>query len=410
MLFSRFEDPETERRYVQQEREARIPASRVLAALGIGTLVTYMGFNPMYFPGEGVLQYNIAAGLFIAMLGALIGTTFTRFYVDLPWIDLLLFAGLTVAMIMLIEALAAQAAITGISRFGMAVINLGILVVFASVGFVATTRLFFLWAIALLVFYLAFLAQADRTLINKVYTFTNFTTFFTFASFVNWDIDRRARKTFAANLALEAEQAKTEQLLFNVLPQDVAARLQDGKAVADSFSDVSVIFADIVGFSSLAKSLSPGMLVKMLNAIFTLADEAADEHGVEKVKTIGDAYLAVSGGNASSSQGAGEAIAFAHELIARIARYAEKTEIDVQVRVGIHTGPVVGGVIGSSRYAYDYWGDTMNIASRIEGVAEPGGIAVSQATFFAARDNVDFSGPELMTLKGAGEVKIYRVV
>ena len=408
-MLGRFEDPNTERAYVEGERLARIPGTRFLAGIGIVTLLSYIGFNPLHFPREGVIAYNLAAGIFIAALVGIIALTFTRFYVERGWVDMLIFTALGVAMIMLIDALGDQAAITGISRFGMAIINLGILMVFASVGFVATTRYYLAWAGIVLVIYLAFLVQADRGIVNKVYTFTNFTTFFTFATFVNWDIDRRARKTFAAGQALELERRKTEELLFNVLPPEVAARLREGQAVADSFSDVSVIFIDIVGFSKLARRLSPGMLVKVLNEVFSIADECADRTGVEKVKTIGDAYLAVSGGQASGDRGAGEAIAFACDIIRSIRGFAQETDLDVQVRVGIHTGPVVGGVVGSRRYAYDYWGDTMNVASRVEGIAEPGGIAVSESTYLSARTAMPFSGAEVHTLKGVGEVKIFRI-
>ena len=105
---------------------------------------------------------------------------------------------------------------------------------------------------------------------------------------------------FAANAALEAERAKTEELLYNVLPQEVAARLRAGEAVADCFSDLTAIFVDLAGFSALAKRLSPGHLVKLLNTFFSAADRCAERHGLEKVKTIGDAYLAVAGGMASA--------------------------------------------------------------------------------------------------------------
>lgn len=409
-LLAKFEDRETERAYVAHERTARIPATRFLTALAIATLLSYIGFNPLHFPPEGVLRYNMAAGLFIALLLGFYGLTYTKAYIEKSWLDLIVFTLMTGVMIFLIEVLAEQAAITGITRFGMAVINLGILVVFASVGFVANTRMFFAWALFLVIAYLAFLLQADRTIVNKVYTFTNFTTFFTFACFVNWDIDRRARRTFAANAELAAEQAKTEQLLYNILPQDVAERLREGKAVADSFADVSVIFVDIVGFSQLAKTLSPGHLVRMLNTVFHFADDCSTRHGVEKVKTIGDAYLAVAGGNSSRECVACDALGFSMELIGKIEEFAQTEGIDVKVRIGIHTGPVVGGVVGSQRMVYDYWGDTMNIASRIEGIADPGGIAVSEATYYGARDKSMFLGPELLTLKGVGEVKVYRVI
>ena len=409
-MLGKFDDPATERAYVTSEREARIPATRFLAGIGIVTLVSYIGFNPLHFPLQGVLEYNLAAVPFILLLAGICAVTFTKFYVEKPWIDAVIFTVMAVIMVMLIEALGRQSDVTDISRLSMAVINLGILLVFASVGFVATTRLFLAWAIVLAVLYVAFLLQADRGIVNKVYSFTNFTTFFTFACFVNWDIDRRARRTFAAKLALEEEQAKTAELLHNVLPEDVAKRLRDGEVIADSFGDVSVVFVDIVGFSKLAKKLSPGHLVKLLNTIFGLADEAAEHHGVEKVKTIGDAYLAVGGGNSSASSGAVEAIAFGRAMIERVAEFSRQSGIDVSIRVGIHTGNVVGGVVGAQRLAYDYWGDTMNIASRIEGVAEVNGIAVSEATYFGSFESVMFSEPEIMPLKGVGEMKIYRVI
>ncbi len=409
-MLGRFEDPKIERDYVESERVARIPATRFLAGIGIVTLISYIGFNPMHFPMEGVLAYNMAAGPFVLLLVALVGLTFTKFYVEQAWVDIVVFTIMAVVMVALIDALGDQAPVTEINRFGMAVINLGILMVFASVGFVATTCYFLGWALVIVVLYVAFLLLADRTLVSKVYTFTNFSTFFTFSCFVNWDIDRRARKTYAAQLALEEERAKTENMLHNVLPSEVAERLKRGEAVADAFSDVSVIFIDIAGFSQLSKRLSPGHLIKVLNTIFGLADRCAERHGIERVKTIGDAYLAVAGAIGSSGRDAVDAIAFSKAMIEEVRAYSEKTGIDLAVRIGIHTGNVVGGVVGEQRLAYDYWGDTMNIANRIEGIAERNGIAVSESTYFEAFERESFSQPQLITLKGVGDVKVCRVV
>ena len=408
-LLGKFDDPQVERAYVMSERTARIPASRFLAGIGIVTLVSYIGFNPMHFPVEGVLAYNMAAGPFILLLVGIVGLTFTRFYVEKPWVDLIIFSLMTAIMYGLIEALGAQSGVTEISRFSMGVINFGIIVVFASIGFVATTRLFIGWALALLLVYGGFLLIVDRNFVNVVYSFTNFTTFFTFACFVNWDIDRRARQVFRAKRALEAERAKTEEMLHNVLPEDVARRLQKGEVIADSFGDVTVVFIDIVGFSRLSTILSPGHLLKMLNAIFGIADSAAERFGVEKVKTIGDAYLAVAGGNSSRGSDAVTAIHFAQEVIAQVEQYAAKSGIDVGVRVGIHTGNVVGGVVGAQRLSYDYWGSTMNVASRLEGQAMRNGIALSESTYLEAFGRVEFSEPETITLKGIGERRVYRL-
>ena len=207
-------------------------------------------------------------------------------------------------------------------------------------------------------------------------------------------------------MELEAERGKTEELLYNVLPREVAARLKAGEAVADSFSDLTVIFIDIVGFSQLAKRLAPGRLVKLLNAFFSAADRCAERHGIEKVKTIGDAYLAVAGGMGSAGGDSGQALAFARDVIAEVAALGQGGGIALQVRIGVHTGPVVGGVIGSSRLAYDYWGDTMNVAARLQAAAPANGIAVSPATWYETR-HLHAYVPERAVLKGIGETEVY---
>lgn len=193
-----------------------------------------------------------------------------------------------------------------------------------------------------------------------------------------------------------------------MLPLAAARRLKAGKIVADSFSDATVAFIDIVGFSALAKRISPGHLIELLNAFFGLADRAAAATGVEKVKTIGDAYVAISGGNSASTNSADSAIAFACAVIAGVQEIQRETGIEVQVRIGIHSGPVVGGVIGNTRMAYDYWGETMNIASRIEAVAEANSIALSETAYLRARNRTQFEADASVMLKGVGETNIYR--
>jgi len=332
--------------------------------------------------------------------------TRTRFYLDQPWIDLPVFVALAAAMKALALVLAAQAAVTGFPPHTMALVQMGILVVFASVGFAGTFRLFLAWALALLALFAAWLAVSDIPEISKIYTLTNFSTFFVFALYFNWDVERRARKVFTANLALEAERARTEELLYNVLPREVAARLRAGEAVADAFSDLTVLFVDLVGFSAIAKRLSPGHLVEVLNNFFSAADGCAERHGLEKVKTIGDAYLAVAGGMGSRAADSRAALAFSRDLIAELERLAADTGLPLKARIGVHTGPVVGGVIGTTRLAYDYWGDTMNVASRLQAAAPPNGIAVSEATYFQTHQEQEYE-PQTALLKGIGEVQIY---
>jgi hypothetical protein len=299
-VLQHFADPATERAFLHAERAERGQAIRALIVVAVATLFSYVVLNPMHFPPAGVVAYTKAAGALILVMIGFFLLTRTAFYLETPWIDLPVFVAMSAGMKWLALVLADQAAITGFPPAVMAMVQMGILVVFASVGFAGTFRLFLIWALAVLVLFAAWLLTRDVPAISKLYTLTNFSTFFIFALYFNWDVERRARNVFVANQALEAERAKTEELLYNVLPQAVAARLRAGEAVADSFSDLTAIFVDLAGFSTLTKRLSPGHLVEILNLFFSAADRCAERHGIEKVKTIGDAYLAVLGGMATA--------------------------------------------------------------------------------------------------------------
>ena len=409
LLLQRFADPEAERAFLRAERTSRGQPIRALIVIAVLTLISYIVINPLHFPPEGVIAYTGAAALLIAAMAALFALTRTQFYLDKPWVDLPAFVAIAAGMKALALALAEMSAFTGFPPHVMAMVQVAILVVFASVGFAGTFRLFLGWALAVLALFGAWLlTRSGVSDISKIYTLTNFSTFFLFALYFGWDIDRRARKVFAASAELEAERRKTEELLYNVLPQEVAARLKAGEAVADAFSDLTVVFVDIVGFSRLAKRLSPGRLVKLLNAFFSVADRCAERHGIEKVKTIGDAYLAVAGGMGSAGGDSRSALQFARDLIDELAGLERDGGIALEVRIGIHTGPVVGGVNGSSRLAYDYWGDTMNIASRLQGVAPVNGVAVSEATWYETRELHAFEAQRAV-LKGIGETDVYVV-
>lgn len=407
-MMPRFHDPATERAFLRAERAERGAAIRALIVIAAVTLASYIVINPLHFPTEGVVAYTQAAGLLIAFMAGFFALTRTPFYRDHPWIDLAVFTALTGAMVWLARVLADLAPYTGFPPHVMIMVQLAILVIFASVGFAGTFRLFLPWSIALLGLFAAWLMTRPGVAdISRVYTLTNFTTFFVFALYFNWAIDQRARRVFAANAALEVERAKTEELLYNVLPREVAARLKSGEAVADAFSDVSVVFADLVGFSTLARRLSPGHLVELLNLYFSAADRCAERHGLEKVKTIGDAYLAVAGGMASAGSGSRSAVLFARDLVAEIGGMSRDSGLELKVRVGVHTGPVIGGVIGSTRMSYDYWGDTMNLASRLQAAAPPNGLAVSEATYFQTREVAEYEPPQTALLKGIGEAAVY---
>jgi len=211
---------------------------------------------------------------------------------------------------------------------------------------------------------------------------------------------------------LQAEQERSERLLLNILPEPIAARLkQNDQTVADGFADVTVMFADIVNFTTIAAGLSPNQTFSMLNKVFSEFDALAEKHGLEKIKTIGDAYMVAGGLNESSSGNYSESIAdMALDMRDLLAGNNFMDDTKLQIRVGIGTGPVVAGVVGKKKFIYDVWGDTVNIASRITGEGSPGMIQTDATTYRRLRARYDFPAPEKIHLKGKGETLVYRLI
>jgi adenylate cyclase len=207
---------------------------------------------------------------------------------------------------------------------------------------------------------------------------------------------------------LEVEQAKSERLLLNVLPKAIAERLkEDTQTIAESFPEVTVLFADIVGFTKLASRISPTELVQLLNQIFTIFDRLAEKHGLEKIKTIGDAYMVV-GGLPVHSRNHAEAIAeMALDMQTEIHHFNQKCQESFVMRIGIHTGPAIAGVIGTHKFIYDLWGDTVNIASRMESHGVAGRIQVSNKTYSILESRYCFECRGPIAIKGKGEMLAY---
>jgi guanylate cyclase len=211
--------------------------------------------------------------------------------------------------------------------------------------------------------------------------------------------------------AREQEQARSERLLLNVLPEPVAARLkkQDG-VIADSYTGVTVLFADIVGFTPLSERLSAPDVVALLDRVFASWDALAELHGVEKIKTIGDAYM-VAGGIPVARDDHADAIAeLALGMGPAAARAAAEVGLPLEVRVGIDTGPVVAGVIGRAKFIYDLWGDTVNTASRMESHAPRGTIHVTERTYERLRDRYVLRPRGTIEVKGKGPMTTYLLV
>lgn len=225
-------------------------------------------------------------------------------------------------------------------------------------------------------------------------------------------VKKRLRDRERAHLAeLQAERAKSESLLQSILPRAVCDRLRKGDfAIVDAVQEATVLFADIVGFTRIASTLAPGRTVALLSEVFSDFDHLAERLGVEKIKTIGDAFMAVSGVPVPQSNHAALCAEMALQMLDIIDNFNRRNDLRWSVRIGIHTGPVVAGIIGFRKFAYDLWGDTVNIANRLESLGETGipQVSASTAERIASRYLLEQRG--LIELKNRGEIMAYRLL
>jgi class 3 adenylate cyclase len=213
--------------------------------------------------------------------------------------------------------------------------------------------------------------------------------------------------------ALERERLarENERLLLNILPEPIAQRLRDGEPlIADRFDDVTLLFADIVEFTRLSSTMSATELVRVLNDVFTVFDGLVDAYRLEKVKTIGDAYMVVGGMLDASDDHTARAAGMALDLAAAVARIESAARLGIQFRIGINCGPVVAGVIGTKKFIYDIWGDTVNLASRMESHGAPGRVQVTQAVADRLDGTFLVEPRGLIDIKGKGLTPTYFVV
>ena len=222
------------------------------------------------------------------------------------------------------------------------------------------------------------------------------------------------------NRLLKWEQERSERLLLNILPAPIAKRLKDSHTtIADGFADVTVMFADIIDFTHLSEKMPPKFIVAMLNEVFSHFDILAEKYDLEKIKTIGDAYMVAGGLDAHYREmSPGEpdidysdsVVSMAIEMRDYVRTLTDERISHLQIHVGISSGPVVAGVIGTKKFIYDLWGDTVNLASRVTDEAGASTILVDFATYKRLRNLYEFEGPIRFNAKGKGEVEAYMVV
>jgi adenylate cyclase len=216
--------------------------------------------------------------------------------------------------------------------------------------------------------------------------------------------DTNARLLQRIRDELDVERQRSHDLLRNVLPQTIIDRLGAGEgSIADRHEDVTVLFSDFVGFTEISSRLPVATVVSALNAMFSAFDASCEALGVEKIKTIGDAYMAAAGLPGSAGDHVGAAADLALAMQAAVAAAGDPWH----VRIGLHRGPVVAGVIGTSKFVYDLWGDAVNVASRLESSAPPGRIQISEAVATGLADAFELEPRGAIELKGKGSTEVY---
>jgi class 3 adenylate cyclase len=214
--------------------------------------------------------------------------------------------------------------------------------------------------------------------------------------------------TTRAEERLAAEHARSERLLLNILPAPISARLKEnGEAIADGFADVTVLFADLVGFTELSQTLTPAALVEMLNRTFMAFDDLAELHGVEKIKTIGDCYMVAAGLPERRADHVEVMARMALGMRAALDRINQDGGYALRLRIGLHAGPVVAGVIGKRKFIYDLWGDTVNTASRMESSGAPGQIQVTREVFERLEGRFTMVARGTIQVKGKGAMETF---
>ena len=210
---------------------------------------------------------------------------------------------------------------------------------------------------------------------------------------------------------IQAERAKSERLLLNVLPLAIGDRLKAGEnTIVDAVPEATVMFADIVNFTGIASQLTPAQTVAWLNEIFSDFDFLVERYGVEKIKTVGDSYMVVGGVPLPVADHAVRCADMAMAMVASMRKFNERNRLNWQIRVGMHTGPLVAGIIGSKKFAYDLWGDTVNIASRLESHGEPGMIQLSETTAALLEESFEVEARGHLALKNRGQMAAFALV
>ena len=407
-LVQRFPDPALELGYVTEQRSRQARVTRTMAGIVGVSILAFTLVNAVFMGAESFTAVGIAQMSFIPILLIYAWAVGQKWYLTNPYVDTLVFYSIAPGLLVSIDEVT-RSGTSGWQFHAQMTYGLQLTMAIGCLAFASSVLPFLLLTLASIAFLGGLLFYRGLEPATITYTVNSYATFAFLLFYVNWAIDDKARRLFKARYELGIEREKSDNLLEAVLPAPVAARLRSQEEVADDFPEVTIIFADIVGFTRISEKLGARGTVEMLNAVFSRADHGCDLFGIEKVKTIGDAYMAVAGALTHPPRPQKAAVDFSVFLIIEGRRVGQELGLDIKIRIGVNTGPVLGGVISSKRLSYDYWGDTINVAARLQGLAFEDGITVSEAIYEKIKDSYNFKPPREATLKNLGARFVYDI-
>ena len=407
-IIQHFPDAGMELAYLTEQRSRQAKFTRTLTLIIGLAILAYVVTSFIVMRADAFKTVGIANLYFIPVMLGYAWATGRPGYITRGWLDILFFAavlpGMYVTNMQMVESHANNWPLSAQFTYSHLLAMAG-----GMLAFSASVSEYFILVLGSVVYVAIVLTLKGLPGKEVGYALNSYGTFAAVLAYVNWAIDDKARRLFKLNLDLDLEKAKSDRLLENVLPPEIAARLREEEDVADAFDGVAILFADIVGFTKLSERLGSTGTVEMLNNYFNRADSGTMLFGMEKIKTIGDAYMAVAGALTHPASPAKAAVNFGAFLVRAAQEVGDEMGLDLHVRVGVNVGEVVGGVIGTERLSYDYWGDTINVAARLEGLAHPDGITVSEGVYEALRESHRFHPPRRAMLKNLGERNVYDV-
>ena len=398
-LTLRFRDDALEADFRAEYARSAIRPARAATILIIGLYLGYVALDIRAGTFGTVWPLRLSVGAFFGLVLALTWSPlFQRIHSEI------LGVGGVVAALGMLAMMATVSVETSVSYYpGIGVAIIGVFTLFRirfPVAFAA--------ALVMLIAYEAVRAEGTYPYENAWMSAFYLVTCLLIGAFAGWILERYARQGFLARRGLEIERERSERLLLNVLPAPIAERLKaDPAPIADRFPEASILFADIVGFTSLSSGMPPEELVSLLNALFTGFDRVADRYGLEKIKTIGDAYMAVCGVPVPRPDHLERIADAAVEMRDLAASPVGTGDRRLAVRIGIDTGPVVAGVIGERKFIYDLWGDPVTMASRMESHGVEGGIQVTERAGERLRSRYALTARGEIEVKGRGRMATY---